>query len=276
MSIYGRLEAFFETGTEGVVWSLHNPILPGYYGLVPLNDGDHLSVFDDSGNVIWQGVIKLEYERNYQQYPLNPSHGQQSIFGCWVHGFQSDVDPETWAAWFFDGYRAALRQIQECQPHLFELPNEVILRTILRYGDLPLYDVANLYRAARYTWIHWYGERIDAAEPYWEVSSCEGIHKEFGFSESDALRIIGARDAGQIRAWKLGENTSINHAMFFRSAMLSGITGRLRLQFTNDKQICEWLDYKTIGNDLARDCFYTLSGLRRLHNYITDHLCLQF
>jgi hypothetical protein len=49
---------------------------------------------------------------------------------------------------------------------------------------------------------------------YWQVSSCEGTHKEFEFSESDALRIIGASDVDQIRAWKLGENTSINHAMF--------------------------------------------------------------
>ena len=89
MQIFGRLDAFFETGTEGVVWSVADQRLPGYDGLWPLQFGDHLDVLDANGETLWQGIIKLEYDN--RRVAL---HNQQEVLGYWVHGLQDGADPE--------------------------------------------------------------------------------------------------------------------------------------------------------------------------------------
>ena len=106
--INGRLEAFFETGTEGIIWSLVEPN-KGYEGLHCLKNGDYLKVYkENTEEVIWEGTVLLEYERRYRSYPLNPQYGQQEIFGCWVHGFQENLAPEVWSKMFFDGCQASM------------------------------------------------------------------------------------------------------------------------------------------------------------------------
>lgn len=106
--IKGKLDAYFETGTEGVIWSLLEQGKEGYHGLNCLEDGDYLTILDHDNNVIWEGNIDFEYERNYIPFPSNPSYGQQCVRGLWVHGIQKDVDPETWADWFLEGRSALL------------------------------------------------------------------------------------------------------------------------------------------------------------------------
>ena len=105
----GLLDPYFETGTEGVVWAVTLPGMLGYDQLLCLEGGDELLVYDELGSVAWQGIVSLEYERRYRPYPTNPEFGQQEAFGAWVHGFQEDVDPETWARWFFDRRPAVVR-----------------------------------------------------------------------------------------------------------------------------------------------------------------------
>lgn len=108
--IKGLLEAFFETGTEGVIWSVYDEAKidadgkRSYEGLHPLKKGDILKVFADvaRSEVLWEGVVDLETERNYHPYPLNPQYGQQAVLGMWVHGLQRDLEPETWARMFFE------------------------------------------------------------------------------------------------------------------------------------------------------------------------------
>ena len=109
-SIKGTLQAFSETGTEGIIWSIYEDGREGYDGLNGLHGGDHLTIFHpgNPGIVIWEGNIDLEYERNYHPYPMNPQYGQQAIQGMWVHGIQRDVDPDTWGNWFFKEYPAEL------------------------------------------------------------------------------------------------------------------------------------------------------------------------
>lgn len=108
--IKGKLDPFFETGTEGIIWSVYEDGKTGYDGLNCLKDGDFLRIFDidNPSKVIWEGIIDLEWERNYRNYPRNPEYGQQEIGGFWVRGIQSTVTPEQWAQWFFKEYPAEM------------------------------------------------------------------------------------------------------------------------------------------------------------------------
>lgn len=103
-----HLEAFFETGTEGIIWSICTED-QGYDGLFGLKDGDELIVYSsDKKVIIWKGIVQLEYERLYEPYPLNPQYGQQLICNRWVHGFQIGLEPHVWAKWFFSELPAAM------------------------------------------------------------------------------------------------------------------------------------------------------------------------
>ena len=110
IAIHGTLEPFFETGTEGVCWAFGQDGWPGYDGLHVLIDGDDLTVYADTGAVLWKGVVALARARRRTPAPDNPAYIQQEIFGFWVHGFQKDLEPETWARFFFERRRAALRR----------------------------------------------------------------------------------------------------------------------------------------------------------------------
>ena len=109
-SLDGTLEAFFETGTEGILWSFNEAGKRGYDSLNVLEDGDLLTVFNDASckEVLWQGEIHLEYKNRWQPYPLNSEYGQQAVLGLWVHGLQEDMDPEKWAQMFLDEKPARL------------------------------------------------------------------------------------------------------------------------------------------------------------------------
>ncbi len=110
--IIGKLEPFFETGTEGIVWSVYEDGKTGYDGLNGIEDGDYLTVFDpkDKTTIIWEGHIDFDWEINFRPYPANPEHGQQSVGGYWVHGLQRGLPPEQWATWFFNAYPATLHK----------------------------------------------------------------------------------------------------------------------------------------------------------------------
>jgi hypothetical protein len=109
-SIKGKCDPFFETGTEGVIWSVYEDGKEGYDGLQCLDEGDYLTIFDPAKpkEVVWEGNIDLEYERNYHPFPMNPEYGQQAIMGMWVHGIQRDVEPDDWGTWFFKEYPCEL------------------------------------------------------------------------------------------------------------------------------------------------------------------------
>jgi hypothetical protein len=104
--VVGTLEPYFETGTEGIVWSLHTSGVPGYDGLNCLKKGDDLLVYNPDGTALWAGEIDLEYQRCHQPFPMNPQYGKQAINNMWVNGIQADVDPETWFGWFQSGLPA--------------------------------------------------------------------------------------------------------------------------------------------------------------------------
>lgn len=105
-TIAGVLDAYFETGTEGVIWSVYEDGKTGYDGLNCLHLGDHLTIYDkkDRNNIVWHGNIDFEYDSNKKPYPFNPRCSQQTVAGMWVHGLQVGVDTEKWAKWFIEGY----------------------------------------------------------------------------------------------------------------------------------------------------------------------------
>lgn len=101
LRVVGELDAFFETGTEGVVWSMHWAGIPGYTGLIPFRDGDRIVAYATPTQAAWDIRLQLEYQRRFRPYPLNPKYGQQEINGLWVHGFEKTMDPEKWSEPFF-------------------------------------------------------------------------------------------------------------------------------------------------------------------------------
>jgi len=98
--IEGELIDFFETGTEGVVWTLEDDRRIGRAACETICEGDHLTIFDRAGNVLWRGVIRCDKKSGWRRYPRNPQYGQQSALGCWVHWIQKGFRPDDWARFF--------------------------------------------------------------------------------------------------------------------------------------------------------------------------------
>ena len=113
MILKGKLEPYWETGTEGVLWALEDDRGHIREALHILKNGDYLKVFNDDNQVYWEGTIQLEYERNYQSYPMNPQYGQQALLGYWIHGLQYNLEPEFWGKMFFNHMRAELTKKEE-------------------------------------------------------------------------------------------------------------------------------------------------------------------
>jgi hypothetical protein len=261
-TIDGRLEPFWATGTEGVCWSLENRIRPGYDGLIRLGDGDHLTIFNALGHILWEGIIDLEYERNYQAYPRNPQYGQQAVFDDWVNGLQRDVEPETWARWFYDRHRARLRPVTPRDAHPFDAPAADLASQLTLPSDV----CEAFFRSARYQWISWVinqqGEIVD-----------HGLHKDIGFTEAEAMQIIGSPSIETIQIWHTHQNSPLDRAMLLRLALLSGIVGRLYLIFGTLEEINAWLDQQSVPNELLfeqpiRNGFFSLSGLMAIHDLL--------
>ena len=111
-------DAWSETGTEGIVWSLvkdtkENDPSWSYTNLVPLKNGDELTVFDKEAPtiVLWQG--KLSFEKKSHLETNDYDFTGQAIFNMWAHGLQRTKKPWTTEAFhlfFFRHYPMLLRR----------------------------------------------------------------------------------------------------------------------------------------------------------------------
>ena len=124
--ITGLLEGFWETGTEGVLWALEEEPFKGYEGLHILENGDELTVFNADGSVLWKGVIDLEYETGYRNFPLNPQYGQQAALGYWVHGCQRGFAIDDWAYMFMGPHCHEPRYPQRLKGELRKGPGRAL------------------------------------------------------------------------------------------------------------------------------------------------------
>ena len=233
--ISGRLDPFFETGTEGVIWSLTDTSLPGYDGLWPLYTGDHLRIIGADDDTAWEGTVVLEYQRNWQPYPANPSYGQQAVNNYWVHGLQADLDPDRWAGYFFEKYRGELtpgpEQRPSREPHPFH-GTSAAMEERLRAAP----DPEQLYRTALYPWL-WF---LSDGESY-------SLAKEWQFAPAEILQLLGSPTPEQLSAWKAypkkATDTLIpfNWQTFVRVALLYGVYGALDRKFHEHDAAAAWL-----------------------------------
>lgn len=110
--IEGKLLAYSEQGTEGCVWCIDEADKDGYDGLHKVESGNLLKVFTDAtkSNILWQGIVALEYDRLQTGNYLNPDFILQDIFGVSVRGLQKNLSPHEWANMFFDEKFAELHK----------------------------------------------------------------------------------------------------------------------------------------------------------------------
>jgi hypothetical protein len=96
----GVLNAFFETGTEGLIWALEEDGNRGWDGLHFLKEGDHLRVTSPDGAVLFDGTIVPDRDVGKQpRFPGSPWE-QPVALGCWVHWTQNGWTPDDWASLF--------------------------------------------------------------------------------------------------------------------------------------------------------------------------------
>ena len=230
--IRGELEAFFETGTEGVYWAMIDPALPGYDGLWSLEAGDRLRVIDTDDTVLWDGVIQLEYKRNWEPYPRNPEYGQQAVLGYWVHGLQEGVDPDQWAGMFFARHRALLELGPNQQPrsHPFDGPSAELEARLRALSEDAQYRI---YCETMYPWLYF---------------TSNGNHysflQEWDFSLEEIITVVGVSEEQVEVAKRQYVNPLIpfNWATFVRLALLFGVRGALKWRFPHGEEGIAWLN----------------------------------
>lgn len=118
LKIYtGRLEIFFETGTEGVVWAFQESGKKDHEGLVFIEQGDTLWIDSDGsqgcGSQVFAGTIDEDHKTGWAEYPKNPGHGQPTACSLWIHWTQRGWRPDDWAQLFLESRAARLRKAEE-------------------------------------------------------------------------------------------------------------------------------------------------------------------
>lgn len=125
MEIYGTLFDWFETGTEGVYWSINKTISgfeesAEYDDLFILEEDDYLEIYDPENlykngihDVIWSGIIIYDQTACKQ----NKARKQQAVCGLWVHWLQLNFhDHEQWCSFFRLHYPAKIIRNHYAKP----------------------------------------------------------------------------------------------------------------------------------------------------------------
>ncbi len=95
----GWIAEYWEQGWEGNFWRIFQDArfcasrTEGWSpaGIIRLEDGQHLTVFDDAGVILWSGRLQARQLSRCERHHTQP----------WQPGWHPvGVPDETWAAWF--------------------------------------------------------------------------------------------------------------------------------------------------------------------------------
>ncbi len=110
----GKLEAFFETGTEGAYWSIEVDGLDGYDSLRIIHGGDRLVIYEADGSIMFDEIFVEDHVSGWAPYQSKWPYGrgQQICGGLWVHWIPKGWSPQRWIELFNKsrGKRAELYQ----------------------------------------------------------------------------------------------------------------------------------------------------------------------
>ena len=100
----GSLYGWYETGTEGVVWTLTKDgrFTQPYENMAIIEKGDRLKIFAPDNTVLFDDIIRCDTKTGWQEYPLNPGHGQPCALGYRIHWTQKGWTPDAWTALFMN------------------------------------------------------------------------------------------------------------------------------------------------------------------------------
>lgn len=98
----GRLDCYFETGSEGSYWSFEVDGLEGYDSLRVLEQGDRLVVYNSAGSVVFDEIFIEDHESGWVPYQSDAPYGigQQLCGGLWVHWIPKGKSSAEWAVQF--------------------------------------------------------------------------------------------------------------------------------------------------------------------------------
>ena len=97
----GHLSWDFWTGCEGIIWTFEaDDKSVGWKGTVYLEKDDHLKVFNEKDEVVFEGKLVLDTRTGWKEYPGNLGHGQQGALGYNIHWIQKGWQPNDWARLF--------------------------------------------------------------------------------------------------------------------------------------------------------------------------------
>jgi len=128
----GNLDPYVEQGAQGVFWALHDNSLPGYHGLLVLQDGDWLRVLDESGEALFDGKLAFDYDTHRESDPEDIFGTQQVVDGHQVNGLPAGVDARTWITWFERRLRAVVFRAE----HALSTPSlSPLIQAVAGYDD---------------------------------------------------------------------------------------------------------------------------------------------
>lgn len=114
-TISGTLFGYFETGVEGILWALQRDGVSGYEGLVVLERGDHLRIYDADKKVVFDGIINPNTDIGVHRRP-NTTISQPVALGRWIHWTQDGFEPDVWANYFISKRYTGLLQRDATTP----------------------------------------------------------------------------------------------------------------------------------------------------------------
>lgn len=104
----GNLDPYVEQDNQGVSWALHDNSLPGYHGLLVLQDGDWIRIIDENEAILFDGLVSFDYDAFRYPDPDDIFMTQQIVDGVNVNGLPEGVDARLWHSWFKRRLRAVL------------------------------------------------------------------------------------------------------------------------------------------------------------------------